>query len=278
MYKSEGLLPGAVDIADYEAISYGTISKLASGDNPENYKGDFRNLKKTKYSVDAIDINGTVIGEDGASDYTNVNLRKTYGFGQTFKTNALRLSDERLDKVGLLKPNVEDRDKYEDDIVILGFRDDKKNRTQFRGTVSGITETFSPNWNSEKPNGRADQVYMYGTFERTLSFNFKAVAYSRMELIPMWEKLKQLATFAMPYYGSSSGYRGRIIQFTLGDLWKDHSALITSLSYTMSDEASWEIDTNYTIPKLVDISVGLTLVGDAVHSENSTSTLYDYGA
>ena len=278
LYKSDGLIPDTPDIADYEAISYGTISKLANGDTPENYKGDFRNLKAIVFN-NGVDENGN--GTEAVSEYTSTNLRKTYGFGQTFKTNAQRLSDERLDKVGLLKPNDGDKPNYEKDIVTLGFRTDNSNRTQFRGTVSGITETFSPNWNSEKPNGRADQVYMYSTFERTLSFNFKAVAYSRMELIPMWEKLKQLATFAMPYYGddvNNPGYRGRQILFTLGDLWKDHTALLTSLSYTMSDEASWEIDTNYTIPKLVDISVGLTLVGDAVHSENSTSTLYDYGA
>ena len=92
----------------------------------------------------------------------------------------------------------------------------------------------------------------------------------------MWEKLKQLATFAMPFYGKTSGYRGRPLKFTLGDLWKDHTSLLTSLSYTMSDEASWETDRNYTIPKLVDIQVGLTLVGDSIHNENSTSTLYDY--
>lgn len=274
LYKSEGLIADIPDIADYEAISYGTISKLANGDAPENYKGDFRNLKTILYN-NGVDENGN--GIEAVSKYTENNLRKTYGFGQTFKTNAERLSDERLDKVGLLKPNDGDKLNYEKDIVILGFRTDNSNRTQFRGTVSGITETFSPSWNSEKPNGRADKVYMYSEFERTLSFNFKAVAYSRMELEPMWAKLKQLATFAMPKYGTTKGYRGRVLDFTLGDLYKDHTALLTSLSYTMSDEASWEIDKNYTIPKLVDISVGLTLVGDSVHNENSTDNLYDYG-
>ena len=94
----------------------------------------------------------------------------------------------------------------------------------------------------------------------------------------MWSKLKQLATFTMPFYGSSAGYRGRLIKFTIGDLYKDHEALLTSLSYTMSDEASWETQPTYTIPRLIDVSVGLTVVGSSVHSEKSTKTLYDYGA
>ena len=269
-YEPKEIVP---DIADYQGISYGTIGKIQNGLVPK-YKGDFRNLK-TKDNFNGVDDSGR--GIQVGTDYTQNNLRKTYGFSQTFKSNAERISNERLDKVGLLKPNDGSKPNYESDIVILGFKTNNSNRTQFRGTVSGITETFSPSWNSEKPNGRADKVYMYTEFERTLSFSFKAVAYSRMELEPMWEKLKQLATFAMPFYGSSLGYRGRVLDFTLGDLYKDHKALLTSLSYTMSDDASWELDTNYVLPKLVDISVGLTLVGNAIHSENSTPTLYSYG-
>ena len=269
LLSSEGRTVGfGNDITDYESISYGTIEKIQNGDT-NNYKGDFRNLKTQV--ARGVDSNGNAI--PAADDYVQNNLRKTYGFGQTFKTNAQRITNDRLDTIGM--SNVGSTE--QDDIVKLIFKTNDSNLCQFRGTVSGITETFSPSWNGEKPNGRADKMYMMTEFERTLSFSFKAVAYSRMELIPMWEKLKQLATFTMPFYGDSSGYRGRPIQFTLGDLWKNHTSLLTSLSYTMSDDASWEIDKDYTIPKLVDISVGLTLVGDSIHSENSTSNLYDYG-
>jgi hypothetical protein len=269
LYESEGKTAGfGNDISDYESISYGTIQKIQTGD-ASNYKGDFRNLKTQV--ARGVDSNGNVI--PAADDYVQNNLRRTYGFGQTFKTNAQRITNDRLDTIGMSGVGSPEQD----DIVKLVFKTNSSNLCQFRGTVSGITETFSPSWNPEKPNGRADKMYMMTEFERTLSFNFKAVAYSRMELIPMWEKLKQLATFAMPFYGDSVGYRGRPLEFTLGDLWKNHTSLLTSLSYTMSDETAWETDKNYTIPKLVDISIGLTLVGDSIHSENSTPNLYDYG-
>ena len=265
LYKSDGKTKGpGNDIKDYEAISYGTIAKIANGDNPSDYKGDFRNLKDSNYNIDSA----TVAGDD----YATNNLITKYGLGQTFKTNAERLSETRLDTIGTA--NVGDAEL--DDIVKLVFKTNSSNLCQFRGTVSGITETFSPSWNGEKPNGRADKAYMMTEFERTLSFNFKVMAYSKAELVPMWEKLKQLATFAMPFYGSSTGYRGRVLSFTLGDLWKNHNSLLTSLSYTMSDEVSWDIRKDITIPRFVDVSVGLTLVGDAVHSENSTANLYDF--
>jgi len=267
------------DITDYEAISYGKIKKFA--DDPQGYR-DFR-TEKSNHWVNAQDEDDTTKVEKAGPDskYSTKNIASKYSFPETFKTQNERISARglitRRDNVGLLKPNDGDKPNYESDIVILGFKTNNSNRTQFRGTVSGITETFSPSWNSEKPNGRADKVYMLSEFERTLSFNFKAVAYSRHELVPMWEKLKQLATFAMPFYGDSTGYRGRLLDFTLGDLYKDHKSLLTSLSYTMSDETAWELDTNYVLPKLVDISIGLTLVGNAIHSENSTPTLYSYG-
>jgi hypothetical protein len=269
LLSSEGRTAGfGNDISDYESISYGTIQKIQDKD-ASNYKGDFRNLKTQV--ARGVDSNGNAI--PAADDYVQNNLRRTYGFGETFKTNAQRITNDRLDTIGMSGVGSPEQD----DIVKLVFKTNSSNLCQFRGTVSGITETFSPSWNPEKPNGRADKMYMMTEFERTLSFNFKAVAYSRMELIPMWEKLKQLATFTMPFYGDSFGYRGRPLEFTLGDLWKNHTSLLTSLSYTMSDETAWETDKNYTIPKLVDISIGLTLVGDSIHSENSTPNLYDYG-
>ena len=267
------------DISDYEAISYGTIKKFA--DEPKNYR-DFRAEKKNYWANSQDETDTTKIGYAGKGNYDVDNIASKYGFPETYKTQNERISANgligRRDNVGLLKPNDGDKPNYEKDLVVLGFRTNNTNRTQFRGTVSGITETFSPSWNGEKPNGRADKMYMLTEFERTLSFSFQAFAYSRHELVPMWESLKQLATFTMPYYGGSGGgYRGRVVEFTLGDLYKDFSALITSLTYTISDEVSWELDTNYVIPKLIDISVGLTLVGSAVHSENSTPTLYSYG-
>jgi hypothetical protein len=78
---------------------------------------------------------------------------------------------------------------------------------QFRGAVSGITDTFSPSWDSFKYNGRADQAYKYSSFERSLSFNIQVYATSRVEMLPIWEKLGRLASMTMPQYSSNSGYQ-----------------------------------------------------------------------
>ena len=140
---------------------------------------------------------------------------------------------------------------------------------QFRGTVNGITDTFSPSWDSFKYNGRADQAYKYSTFERSLSFNLQVYATSRIEMVPIWQKLARLSTLTMPQYSTSAqgGYQGMLIEFRIGDLYRGELAFIESLSYTMSDETPWEISmlgSNEPIGELpmgVDVSIGLKILG-----------------
>ena len=45
-----------------------------------------------------------------------------------------------------------------------------------------------------KYNGRADSAFKYGTFERSLSFNFKVYPTTKAELKPLYSKLQRLST------------------------------------------------------------------------------------
>ena len=264
LYKSEGLLPNVADIADYEAISYGTISKLANGDTPSNYKGDFRNLKNTPIKT---------------SDYIETNRNKTYGLPETFKTNTERMSDvNKSAKVDNIYDSVFNAELKSDFVQLYFSYDttegaaDSAKRIQFRSTINGVTETFSPSWNGIKYPGRADKAYMYSEFERTLSFNFKAYANSRSEMRNMWEKLSELSKLTMPIYGSA--YSGHICYFGLGNLWNNVPTLITSLTYTIPDDLSWDITEQ--VPMGIDVSVGLTLLPDTIYSSKTNHySFYD---
>ena len=164
----------------------------------------------------------------------------------------------------------------------MWFQADGGQKVQFRGTAKGITETFSPSWDSVKYNGRADQAYKYTTFERSVSFNFQAYATSRIEMKPMWKKLQYLSTMTMPQYGGEDGYQGTLITFRLGSLYNGKLAFIESLSYTMSDETPWEIsmlDSENPLGELpmgVDISIGLKILGS--NRPQLASAVYDWKA
>ena len=149
------------------------------------------------------------------------------------------------------------------DLIHLWFKAEGGSRVQFRGTVAGITDTFSPSWDSVKYNGRADQAYQYKTFERSLSFTFKVYATSRIEMMPIYKKLSYLASMTMPQYHGSAGYNGTLLKFRLGSLFQNHLAFIESLSYSMSDETPWDIALDNTVGELpmgIDVSIGLKIL------------------
>mgnify|MGYP000117878957 CR=1 FL=1 len=261
--KSEGLVEGFADIKDYEFMSYGKIQKRA--ELKPSITNDFREDGK-KQSSDIAKLN----------DYTTYNVEKRVTLPSPGKVGA-----KRVDWSNLSKSSADNTDRWDsvqgaeigesikNDLVHLFFYTDAGDTLQFRGTANGITETFSPSWNSEKYTGRADKAYMYNEFERTLSFNFKAYASSRVEMKPMWKKLQRLATFTMPEYSEES-YNGKVVYFRLGNLYgtgtRGVPTIITSLTYTMSDEVSWDISPLGSknpigeIPKMVDISMGVTLL------------------
>ena len=135
----------------------------------------------------------------------------------------------------------------------------------FRATITGLTDTFSPSWDSIQIMGRPDSVYRYSSFERSISFSFKAYAMTRSEMIPMWRKLNYLASFTAPDY--VGGYvAGPFMRLTLGDLYQNCPGFIESLSYTIPDDAVWDIaddgnEDSKQLPTMIDVSVGYKIIG-----------------
>ena len=267
-------------IQRYETIAYGEIPDRVAGITANTY--DFRSLLTGKEKERAK-----------LEDYGTNNINKRVNFGnpgenptesnkKTDRTEWFKTakSGDRYDKVNATNLNEE-----KNDLVHLWFKAVGGSKVQFRGTAKGITETFSPSWDSIKYNGRADQAYKYTTFERSVSFNFQVYATSRIEMKPIWKKLQYLSTMTMPSYKGGSGYQGTLVEFRLGNLYGTKStgklAFIESLSYTMSDEAPWEISMLGSeefigeLPMGIDVSIGLKILG-GVRPELGKK-VYDWG-
>ena len=248
-------------ITNYETIAYGDIPKRVAGDTQIN---DFRK-KLTGAQKD--------LAEDKNTDYATKSLSRI-GFashipGRDLTNVSNGVSADTVTSAAL--------NTTQNDLVNFWIKADGGKKTQFRGTVSGITETFSPSWDSFKYNGRADQAYKYTTFERSLSLNFKAYATSRSDMVPMYQKLMYLSTMTMPVYGSG-GYHGTLVTFRLGDLYNGKLAFIESLTYTMSDETPWDINIDGQlgeVPMGVDISIGFKIL-DGVRPQLNQN-IWDWG-
>ena len=246
-------------IKNYETISYGKIPKRVAGDTTFN---DFRNL---------YDGNGKKRADN--QNYTNDNIEARVGFpsapahgtDRSDRTKSLSSDAVQTSAIGAEAQN---------DLIKLLFNVyGGGSQIQFRGAVSGITETFSPSWDSFKYNGRADQAYKYSTFERSLSFNFQVYPTSKAELKPLYTKLERLSSMTMPTYGTN-GYTGTLVTFTLGNLWKNKLSFIESLSYTFSDEVPWDVDEEASMG--IDVAIGMKILDDAI-PQYAMSNVYDLG-
>ncbi len=137
-----------------------------------------------------------------------------------------------------------------DDLIAFYFYDVVNNKyIPFRATVKGISEGNTAYWDELRFIGRADQLYSYNGFSRTLSFTFNVVINSLTELLPTYKKINYMGGVVKPSnYTKSDTFGGRFSQFivppmfmvTIGDLYKYQPMVITSLNINIPDDAAWE--------------------------------------
>ena len=134
------------------------------------------------------------------------------------------------------------------------------NRVRFRATISGLTETFTPSWESNKFVGNPFNFYTYNSIERSVTFTFKVFSLNYSEHKKAWARLSFLSSLVYPQsYVNKNYVTPPFIKFTLGDMYKEKAAFIESLTYTVDDNSTWEIglkqdvatnvDTNYIFGK-----------------------------
>ena len=179
---------------------------------------------------------------------------------------------------------------YDDkDFITLKFHSvEKKASVSFRATLSGLTETFSPSWDTNKFIGNPFNFYTYNSIERSVTFTFKVYSNNGNEHISMWERLSFLSSLVYSQGYGKGGIKYTIppfIRFTLGNMYKAKDAFIESMTYTVPDEGNWETglyqaniskkiqeDTalkNYKLPKIVEVAITLKLI-------ESVGTTYEF--
>ena len=241
------------------------------------------NNVETKYGFGKLGDSETKANSSVTERGPNSFIKKGTEFDTTANKNTntrkilVQDTNFRGDKItGLDIGNVKDEveiysSRSERDFVTFYFEDGNigTNVMPFRATITGLTDTFSPGWERKDIMGRPDGIYQYNSFERSISFEFKVYALSRSEMIPMWRKLNYLASYTMPDYGGGRA-SGPFMRLTLGDMYYKAPGFLSSLSYTIPDEGSWDIADDFDVienadakqlPMYVDVSVGYTIIG-----------------
>jgi hypothetical protein len=122
-----------------------------------------------------------------------------------------------------------------------------KKYMHFRAFIDSFSDSYDADWKTIEYMGRAEKFYKYNSFDRKISMAFTIVAQSREEITAMYDKLNFLASSLAPEYLDSytSGYMaGNIAYITLGDYLHEQPGIITSLTFDVPEEATWEIGIN----------------------------------
>ena len=149
------------------------------------------------------------------------------------------------------------------DLIPFRFEDARNGKSMvFRAILSGITDTFSPEYSPTRFVGRPDNVYTYQGTNRSISFTFDVYPKSDTELITLWEKLNYLAGMTYPHL--DDGGTGMIAPFsklTIGQMYDNAPGYISTLSYTIQDNTTWEVDFAK-CPKYIKVQCTFVYIGN----------------
>lgn len=222
-------------------------------------------------------------GETNTRDYTSstINKIKRVGIGDPGKksrdrSNVYNIDFDTVDKVAALPlytdTNVAALKSHSRDFIrfrfeVLSNKNSEATYVHFRAFLGAITDNYGGQWDSTKYVGRGDTFYNYTGFTRTISLSFKVHPQSRSEMKAMYQKLTYLASTLAPDY--TDGYmKGNITRLTIGSYFYRIPGFITSLTYSVPEDASWEIafdqpeggqeQDQMETPRHFDISVSFT--------------------
>lgn len=136
----------------------------------------------------------------------------------------------------------------------------------FRAFLKGaVSETFTPEWQSERFYGRVDMVPIYTGTTRNISLSFDVVAWSPEDLPLMYKKLHKLQSMVYPAYDTKGFMQAApLVRMRVGDLIvaqakKGVPGYITSLDFSY-DDGIWNMKTDFKVPRKVTVTLGFNVV------------------
>jgi len=151
----------------------------------------------------------------------------------------------------------------------------------FPALLSGITDNSSAETTSFSYIGRADKVYVYGGYTRSISFTVQIVAQRKSDIPIIWEKINYAKGLTLPQYKkflSKAGVEDNtrpvapIVYLTLGDLFNNAPGFFTSVNMSIPENATWELQEGKQVPHLCTLAFEFTYIG----KENPTMTSIHY--
>ena len=217
---------------------------------------------------------------------------------RTQKENAVRFFDNKLNKQidlqvrygGSDEPDLTKFPTRADVTGGTGFEDFIKFRIRdavngkyiiFPALISGITDNSAAETTSFSYIGRADKVYVYGGYTRSISFTVQIVSQREEDIPIIWEKINYAKGLTLPQYKQffsktdvtdNTRPVAPIVYLTLGDMFNNAPGFFTSVNLSIPENSTWELEEGLQVPHLCTLSFEFTYIG----KENPTMTSKHY--
>jgi hypothetical protein len=112
----------------------------------------------------------------------------------------------------------------------------------FRAYINNFGDNFNSSWQEYKYIGRGENFYKYTGFTREISLDFTIYAHTRVEMIPLYEKLNYLVGTLAPDYSKMGYMRGNFVNLTVGDYLVNTPGIIKNISLKPSLETGWDLN------------------------------------
>lgn len=192
--------------------------------------------------------------------------------------------------------------KYSGNVYVTFKKYGKNEIVPFVGTVSGITEDITPEWNAFKYVGSPFNIYRYGGVERSIQFELKLYYTTIDERNSMIKKINYLKSLTFPYdtvssvkYANSDtilAFSPNLVYMGISGLYNDVLGYVENLSFSIEDDTSWsnvnpnmeDLDdisgniypnNSMVYPSIINVSFGMKII-EKQNVENGKDTITRY--
>lgn len=265
----ERLLFGEMALANQYEEAEGAVKFFKEGvvDQKENWQQSIRKLRtEPSYGIGYVGgiSPGNSIVDDGG---VFAQKRTKIDGGRYFSDGALAIDAILSNKdVGgvtrIVDPDLksEIRSAYKDTIDFL-FHDYVNNRViPFKAMLTGIQEAVNVEYDTQRYIGRTERNIVYAGASRDLTFTFFIQAFSKDELKFIWQKINYLTGLCFPASYADGFMVPPFVQLTIGRYYLDQPGYIKSLSHTIEDNTSWDIDEDSQMPMGATVNVTFSVI------------------
>lgn len=154
------------------------------------------------------------------------------------------------------------------DPILVSFAMGNDSHVQFRAFIRDINQSANPEYKTYQYVGRIEKFVSYVTVQREVNFKLDIISFSKDEIEVVWNRINYLTGLVFPYGINRGLLQPNIVRFTIGKMFEDQPAYVTSFSTSFNEiSESWDIDRG--VPIAATVNIGLNIIEKKTMTANS---------